>query len=770
MESVFCIVCLKRKGLSSSTFSGGGGRGHGGEDKPNIFWKFARDYLQFSTVGQDHDAFIDDEHYIGDRVSELLDGDGDVKIKKSFCTDCAKVINSICQLYLELLGVQLRLSWKLGELGKLFESCNVAVSSSSSSLSSSKQLDQVREQLITKCAQKAQEYSPRIINSPDSAPDSVLPVPEIKTEPNADFMFYQPEEIPDVKISEENDQDDDDGVGSGIEDSYHPSSDEELPQAEKDSDSDWSSGDNDYSKNSKQSSTKKRKKRRPNSQTIKKNSKPVIKEEDAINKEEDSVSKDEASSTSAPWDCELCGPTTTSLTLHLSWHEKKIEKKEHQCYFCYKTFALRQSLNRHVKVGHSKKLSKERQFRCPEKNCSVQNFETVLQLNEHLAQTHSNGDTIPLCSLCGLGCLDENLLKLHELLHIRPIKKLNNHSKLKNRVVCPECGKDLTNWVHLQSHYNIYHGACLKTYQCSQCKTSCTSSLALRSHRIKYHSDSGALQYNKKIALQQEKLKGPPQFCNECGKELKNKLRLEEHFRRVHKEVKCQLCGEITKGFIALQEHRIKKHNFRDYTNGKEGETFECTICSKMMPSRPRLLSHMSDYHSQEKFECEICKKVYKGRIQLRSHMKKAHNSEDIKQEICPHCGKTLADSKSLGTHIGNVHPEFLVADGGRANSHGHECPHCKEKFRMKYALDRHLLRGHPDKEVGEGLIECKVCGMRMLKKKQSYMDYHMETHLTVEERRRQGKLHMCHVCGKEFRTRKAYKGHVKAHDEDEAK
>ncbi|CAL8121502.1 unnamed protein product [Orchesella dallaii] len=167
---------------------------------------------------------------------------------------------------------------------------------------------------------------------------------------------------------------------------------------------------------------------------------------------------------------------------------------------------------------------------------------------------------------------------------------------------------------------------------------------------------------------------------------------------------------------------------------------------------------------------------MFRRKGELKKHEKKVHedgdknNDENTKSHLCSRCGKVYSNPVGLAAHLAIVHKEKNeVEEGGRAGGGAkrkvHECPHCEEKFGWKYVLDRHLLKAHPGLEIGEGMLECNVCGLRMASGQKSRMDYHKSTHLTMEERRREGMLHMCHHCGKEFRTRWSYKGHLKMHE-----
>jgi len=109
MKVCVCLVCLrtfdkKQDDLESS------------EGVPLLtkFLKIVENYLQVSTV-------------LTRRLLGISGGgEGEEYI---FCEKCElAVVNPICQVYLELLSAQLRLSWELGQLGNLLENSQQSTS------------------------------------------------------------------------------------------------------------------------------------------------------------------------------------------------------------------------------------------------------------------------------------------------------------------------------------------------------------------------------------------------------------------------------------------------------------------------------------------------------------------------------------------------------------------------------------------------------------------------------------------------------------------
>jgi len=102
MKVCVCLVCLR-------TFDKRQDHLESSKGVPLLtkFLKFVESHLQVSTV-------------LTKRLSGISAGsEGE---EYTFCEKCElAVVNPICQVYLELLSAQLRLSWELGQLGKLLE-------------------------------------------------------------------------------------------------------------------------------------------------------------------------------------------------------------------------------------------------------------------------------------------------------------------------------------------------------------------------------------------------------------------------------------------------------------------------------------------------------------------------------------------------------------------------------------------------------------------------------------------------------------------------
>jgi len=110
MKVCVCLVCLRAiDGTHFDSETEGEREKNEGVPLLTRFLKFVGNFLQVKpvTIGQ---------------LSQIKGGD-------CFCEKCElAVVNPICQLYLDLLSTHLRLSWQVGQLGKLLETSESSTS------------------------------------------------------------------------------------------------------------------------------------------------------------------------------------------------------------------------------------------------------------------------------------------------------------------------------------------------------------------------------------------------------------------------------------------------------------------------------------------------------------------------------------------------------------------------------------------------------------------------------------------------------------------
>ncbi|CAL8149224.1 unnamed protein product [Orchesella dallaii] len=726
---------------------------------------------------------------------------------KIFCETCEKLVSHIIyNSYLELLQAQLRLSSKLGELGKLLQSCNnnsqklERIESLKTNLRISKPdshcLQKVHQLLTHKCKESCQEFQPQVLLTRND--NDQLPVP----------------------VSFNN-------IDSG----------QEKDEEERNISNAESQGDSPIKKF-----------------TVIILNKPDIKEENLSDRNDDEFSADdddgqdrEDSVPGSPINClndkdEEKDGTSENNSRTNGENEARCGVKvadddggsDYQCCFCWRSFDDARELQPHIKGLHAKASRvKSEGFVCEVKECG-QHFPTHLELNTHLS-THS--EAVKFCKVCGWGFIDENLLELHELVHVKPVKKVG--MKIP-KVFCPasKCtsGPGFASISKLQAHYNVHHGISFKLHKCpvSDCSFESAWYSAVAKHKRRRHSHMVGSQKPK--ADSDEKLKKSKledTQCVPCGKTFKTKPGISSHLARWHTTMECNICKEPFNGSVALSKHVNEAHPQQLEEGEKETKIiqkkFPCEKCEKLFATRRQLATHFRNCHSEKRYECKVCHEMFRSRTSLSSHRLKRHV---VKSVLCPHshCASRFVNEDTLRMHLVKMHPtnepdiisghecstchkRFLTLEKLKyhlSNNHVEkpqecqvchkkfktrrllrrhatqihdvnrktswlrkeklvkECPHCPQpqRFENLRLLQYHICKCHPDAPEN---LKCSTCGIKMPGFRRKEMKMHQLTHLSKEERRVEGKVFECHVCGVELLSSNAHKKHVKNH-EDEAK
>ncbi|CAL8128949.1 unnamed protein product [Orchesella dallaii] len=634
-----CFACLKTINHQHND--------HGGSE---LFEKFARvltGYLQVSSFD------------LGVRSA-----DDNVRI---FCGECATLVTQVWDVYQELRAVELRLSTSFGQLGevmmkkpKLTQGLSISLAEQlqlkpiigvgRSSAQGQDYVEKVRNVIAFKCALKGREMELDQVLDKDNVDkkESVeleqgyqngTVVKKIKievVESTEDDFRTEGEDSrgPYYNDLDSNFSDDDQKVtGAGDEeeiggDKYLELSDASS-ESESESNSDWS-----------ESSFEKKPKKKTTKRKLTLNSNQEFALGINVKRKKKLESKSGPDPEALQLECEQCGmtglPNKALFVRHLNIHEDKEQLKNIPCNFCWMSFALPQTYELHLKMRHEKS---HLVFICDHNQCgeSAQSFATTQELNEHL-KTHT--ESIHTCSHCNWGFLNQNMMELHELTHLRSVR---------GNYPCQKCSSILHGFQKLTDHYNVRHGAQLELYKCPKCSASCVTKVNLDTH-IKGHETG--------------KESSSAGLINSCGV-------CERKFRP----------GK--KGKALLIRHMKSQHTV--------AVEYACCLCNITCPSDRALDRHMKKEHQTTKRICSICKKEYASRTALWSHMKTMHpdpnNPEDKK--LCPHCGSTFRSQKYLWQHIWIVHTELYEGEGK------HMCSDCGERF---HRLD--LLRRHSKKCV----------------------------------------------------------------------
>ena len=229
-------------------------------------------------------------------------------------------------------------------------------------------------------------------------------------------------------------------------------------------------------------------------------------------------------------------------------------------------------------------LSKRREIRCD--SCKfVTRYER--RFEKHCFENHEQ----TMCSDCGLNFTDFKKYRKHTLSHRDPTQcpqcpqqflsdqSLRSHvrhkhensspRKVKEKEICPTCGKYVQN---INTHMKIVHQALVPCPYCGK------SVKKLRSHID--NTQCNLPEDQRKIEMAQ---------CPYCYKQIK-KSKLKAHIRILHEERNkycCDQCGYTTGHKFNLDQH-VKRH---------EGKPLKemCSVCNKDCVS---LEWHIKTYHT----------------------------------------------------------------------------------------------------------------------------------------------------------------------------
>ncbi|XP_033120382.1 zinc finger protein 91-like [Anneissia japonica] len=271
-----------------------------------------------------------------------------------------------------------------------------------------------------------------------------------------------------------------------------------------------------------------------------------------------------------------------------------------------------------------------------------------------------------LCKVCGKICSDENNLKTHATIHLKPEVKgeqfacekcgkvfkqkwsCENHSCHTKNFMCEQCGKGYGRKGDLKRHIASMHTA-TKPFQCNSCDKKFATKWHLSQHE-QVHSIGKCFQ------------------CQECGNKYTQKSHLDRHkFSHSENSVKCENCSRMFANGSELLAHRCKKEN-------QKPTRFACELCHKTFSRKNDLKRHLFLHNGNKPFPCSYCTKSFVTRWLLKHH-ERSHTGE--RPYHC-HCGKQFVQKSHLDNHKILHAPQVF------------KCKHCRRRFSEKECLSKH--------------------------------------------------------------------------------
>lgn len=311
------------------------------------------------------------------------------------------------------------------------------------------------------------------------------------------------------------------------------------------------------------------------------------------------------------------------------------------------------------------------------------------------------------------------------------LSMLKNHRKVHEEKKCADCDEVFKSTRSYLTHRQTAHPTTglYEELTCKPCNTRFTTSVGLDKHRRLKHAgenldmylcyvcseqfkDIPSLNLHKDTHLDPSSEENRPHHCGECPKSFKEIKHLKEHMiihtRTTKEEFKCDICG-----ISYLRAHSLAKH---------------------------RLIHTQPDYKPEHK--CFVCQETFSSRKELVAH-KETCKRPIGSTRICKVCNLTLPTRSKLIAHLNEVHNDDSLGNL--------KCTICDKTYHRMTQKDIHMKQYH-EKTFS---VYCDICGKGFVV--QGMLNKHMVTHTECN--------HICDLCGKIFKSSKAYRLHIMVHN-----
>lgn len=262
----------------------------------------------------------------------------------------------------------------------------------------------------------------------------------------------------------------------------------------------------------------------------------------------------------------------------------------------------------------------------------------------------------------------------------------------------------------------------------------------------------------------------------------------QENLMREMKLLICSICGTESESFKSFQSHMRGKHKMTNASimccNRKFGrayalnhikyhldkDAFKCPQCDKRFLAQYKLDFHVTNSHVRPEmvqFSCEVCGKGYVDKWLFSVHQK-THLSTEERPFKCKLCSFASNSAMGVKLHVATAH----------SAQRDHTCEVCGKSFPNPYRLSSHTKRSHQEAITKQ----CEICHkfffnlpihMRRMhtdteKVKCEHCDYrcnriNMNKHVFKYHTGERPRL-TCHICAKEYKTKRSLKEHINGH------
>jgi uncharacterized Zn-finger protein len=319
----------------------------------------------------------------------------------------------------------------------------------------------------------------------------------------------------------------------------------------------------------------------------------------------------------------------------------------HQCEHCSKTFKLKISLMKHLKI-HTLNGTDLRESEIAEKSNIIEMIED------------ENGKVAYQCKVCFAAFGTRKKILLHVPMHenSRNLVNSSKHQQLigeDGQQCCHLCNKTFTNASDFKLHMSAHEeNRTLDPTKVTR-KTNTTSEikLTLGTHNCSFCGKEFR-RAHEKVKHERIHSNEKPYICSECSKAFRTHYSLSVHKKNVHSTERPYIC--IHPGC----DKRFKTQNIYNNhiaTHSTE-KNFVCSICAKAFKTQVQLIGH-KNVHTKP-FACEICSRSFASLYAVKTHMA-SHEKEDSFKHSCAICGAKYSRSFAVRDHMATMHPDHMI-------------------------------------------------------------------------------------------------------------